>query len=126
MSMRSWRQSTGTMRSSSMTALVAKDDGGGPPGAVRRAQVRLEVESAAHGVDARLGAGFIRVAAGRSGDPERAGRRPARFAREPASDDDGAGQIANPRLHHAGLADGVEFGCAGAEGDGSPRFAGRG
>ena len=48
---------------------------------------------------------------------------PAGFDRQPAADDDGAGQIADSGLHHPGLADGVEFGRAGAKAGRGPCLA---
>src|SRR6266536_5833194 len=83
---------------------------------VRRALgSRLELQSVAYRVDPDLGAGFVRVAARAAGYSDRSDQRSAGFDLQTAAENHHTGKVADTGLHHAGLADRVEFGRAGGE-----------
>src|SRR5258705_11949592 len=119
MSMPSWRPSIGITQRSCTTGSAARGDPAAGKGEavnhVFDANASLEIKLVAYGVDARLGAGLVRIAAGSPGHADGAQQRACRLDRQSAADDDGAGQVADSGLHHPGLADGIELGRAGAK-----------
>ena len=82
----------------------------------------LEIQLGLNSFYARLGAGFVGIAAGRSRHTDRADQRSSGLDQSPTNNDD-ARQVSNSRLHHSGLADGEQIAGAAAKGCRRPRLA---